>query len=211
MKAAITEMLNSFFSTVDRNKYNSAMGFFQKYSDAESDELGVRFADVKLQNKDDDGNDISATVPLLQIGSKNSIIDFRLEEGDEILILFTDRTLEQWKDTTGITPQSLKNKVKDSINHGIGIPVCSHHNSAKITTTALDSTVGLRLGVKAGKKVQLGTDVDDLVNICYNFINIFDTVIAATPADGDALNSALIAQSSNITTLKTKLANITKI
>jgi hypothetical protein len=207
VKKELIEAIKGIINTIDRNKYNISMGFFQKYSDAESDPKGVRFADIKLVYKDDNGEDISATVPLLQVGSKNSIYDFRLENGDELLVFFTDRTLEQWKDETGTEPQKLKNLVKDSINHGIAIPVCSHHNSALVTTGDLPSSVGLRIGVKSGKKAQVGSDTaDDLKNL-YDFMNIITNL---STTDGDSLAASLAAQKTNINNIIANQLTITE-
>ncbi len=209
MKKELDEAIRAIIDTVDRNKFNIAIGFFQNYAPAEADTLGVRFANIKLHYKDDDGEDISATVPISQIGNNKSFVDFRLSEGDELLVFFTDRTIEQWKDKTATSPQLLtKNKVKDSINHGIAVPICSHHNSEFITTVDFPSDVAARFAVKSGEKVQIGNDTaDDLKNL-HDFMTIITNL---STTDGDSLAAALSAQKTNINNIITNQLTITKV
>jgi hypothetical protein len=204
------EAVESIIALNDSVKYNISMGYFQGYSDEVTDPLKRRTIDIKLHYKSSSGDDIDAlSVPLMYIGNENTTGDFELTSESLLLVLFSDRTLEQW--VTGSEPQLLVDKVKDSKNHALAIPVNTHHSYDSIVSAVIDSTVGYRRMVKPGKKLQIGTETDELLKIMYDFINIFKTVLDATPADGDALNAALLAQLTAITALFTQMTNITKI
>jgi len=212
LEQAISEAIKSIIDVKDGIKYNIAMGYFQGYSSNEQDSSGSRFIDIKLHYKNKSGVDIDAlSVPVLYSGNENTTNDFGLTSESLLLVLFSDRTLEQWINKTVIVPQALQDKVKDSKNHAFAIPISTHHSIADITSLAIDSTVGYRRVVKSGKKVQIGNDVDELLKIMYDFINIFKTVLDGNPADGDALNTALLAQLTAITALFGQMSNITKI
>jgi hypothetical protein len=165
MQQEITEAVLALLKTWDANKFNISLGFFDGYAKVESDTLGKRFCNVKLANKDANGDDIPLLdVPLMYIGNKNFIVDFEIEKGDELLIAFTDRTLEAWKPTSGTVPQETKNPVKDSMNHGIAIPICSVHNANLVSSIPVDSSaIGLR--AKSGKKIELGNGTAEVLNL----------------------------------------------
>lgn len=207
---------------VDRNKFNVAMGFFQEYVTTESDSSGKRFCYAKLHYKDSESKDIDIVkVPLLYIGTPRVVFDHALQKDDDLLILFSDRSLEQWKDSTGTEPQKLENPVKDSINHSIAIPVVSHKYVNDITTTDLPGDVGGRVGVKSGSKIQIGNDTVDLLKSIYDsmteivnalkFLRDTITFTNGGGATGPPTNAALLTPIiTNIETLKTGLEDITK-
>ncbi len=211
MEQEFIEAFEGLFNTIDQNKYNIAMGFFQNYATVDSDASGVRYCDLKLHYKDADSNDIPITgVPLMYFGNQKFILDFELSSGDELLVLFTDRTLEDWKAASAIVPQLMTNPVKDSLNHAIAIPVCTAHYASTITTSALDSTVGARVGVQTGKKVQIGTDVVDLLKILYDLITAL--LVGTTVATPNTLTgTGVFTNAAAITALQAQLAIITKI
>lgn len=202
MQEELSKAIESIYSLNDANKYNVAMGYFQEYSTEAVDASGSRFADIKLHYRDSNGDDIDGTsVPLMYMGNGNTTDDFELVKGDELLVLFSDRTLEQWK--TATEPQTLQNKVKDSKSSALAIPVSTTHSLAGITSAAIDSTVGRRILVKSGKKIQIGTDVDELLKILHDILLIIDTWFA-TSSTGNITAGSL-------TTFITQLGNITKL
>ncbi|MBU2645880.1 hypothetical protein KKI24_14320 [bacterium] len=158
MEQEFTEAFESISKTADRVRYNISLGFFQKYASLEYDTSGKRFCDLKLHYKTQDGEDIAAiNVPLLYPGSKLFVEDWKLTAGDELIVLFSDRSLEQW--LSGATPQKLSNTVKDSINHAFAIPVVSHHYGNSIVTAKTDmlNLMDRFLGVFLGDKGSLDT------------------------------------------------------
>lgn len=206
MMEELSEVIESIFDLRDGNKYNVSLGFFEKDVTAEADTSGKRFCDLKLHYKNNDSGDISAgSVPLLYIGSKNFIVDYRLEPGDELLVLFTDRTLEQWKDTSGTVPQRLRNPVKDSINHAVAIPIVSHHYANDIITS-IDPTVGGKVAVKSGKKVQIGNDTTDLLDLVYQILEI----LLQQDSGGYDYTGKKSTKNNTLIQIKTLLQNITK-
>ena len=207
----ITEAIESLLESFDKNKYNISLGFFEGYATVESDTSGKRFCDLKLHYKDEESVDIPLTgIPLMYIGSKSFLTDFELVSGDELLVFFSDRTLEQWKPTSGTVPQDLKDPVKDSLNHAFAIPVCTTHNASLVTTAPLDSTVGGRLGVKSGKKAQVGNDTTDLLKILHSLIT--SLLLGTTVTTTNTINgNGIFTDAATITTLQTQLATITKL
>jgi len=145
----ITDAIESILDTREKTKYNIALGFFDGYASVDADSTGKRFCNVKLHYKDGNNQDIfRPAVPILFPGSKAMPFDFKLASGDEMIVLFSDRTLDQWKNS-GI-PQKLKNTVKDSVNHAFAIPVISHRTvSADLNLLKiLDRLLGVFLGDK---------------------------------------------------------------
>lgn len=195
----LSSTIETIINLNDGIKYNISMGYFQAYSSNENDASGKRFCNIKLHYRDSKGNDIDAlNVPLLYIGNENTTDQFELEKGCELLVLFSDRSLEQW--VTATEPQLLTNKVKDSKNHAFAIPVSTHHTFSDMTSLALDSTVGYRRPVKSGKKIQIGTDTDELLKILYDIFSIIKTWSdTGTGAWSGAAINALVTQLSNIT------------
>jgi len=222
----IIEAVEAIIDSRDSAKYNISIGFFQGYNaTVESDTKGQRFCDLKLHHKDDEGNDVSAlAVPLMFMGNKNGMLDFELSSGDELLVLFTDRTLAQWKDASGTSPQKLSNPVKDSINHAMAIPICTVHNANLVSDTPVDSdAIGLR--AKPGKKIEIGNGTDEVIDLFDQFLEEMKTLVGTTllgatvPGSLDATGSGstgtlsvvastLATMASNITTIQTKLANL---
>lgn len=198
----LSSMVETIIELNDKIKYNIALGYFQEYYTNENDVSGKRFCNAKLHYRDADGNDIDAVnIPLIYFGNGNTAGQFELEFGCDLLVLFSDRSLEQW--ITATEPQALTNKVKDSKNHSFAIPISTHHTFNDLTSLALDSTVGYRRVVKSGKKIQIGNDVDEMMKIHYDLITAY--------LGGVNTSTGLSNNQAQITTLQTQLANITKI
>ncbi len=155
----------AIIKTLDKNRFNIALGFFKGYSSVDSDSTGMRFCDLDLHYRDADHENIGLiNVPIMYIGNQYHILDFNLAEGDELLVLFSDRTLEQWKDTSGKTPQDLTNPVKDSFNHALAIPICTVHYANDVSSTPVDSSaIGLR--TKSGNKIEIGNGTVELLDL----------------------------------------------
>jgi len=145
----LTDAIESIIEVRERTRYKIELGFFDGYATVEADSTGKRFCNVKLQHKDDDHNDILLpNVPIGYPGSKLLPNDFKLSTGDEMIVFFTDHSLQQWN-KSGM-PQILKNKVKDSINHPFAIPFISHR-SVSVDLNLLkiiDRLLGVLLGDK---------------------------------------------------------------
>jgi len=203
--------VESIIKLDDTNKYNVSLGFFNGYSTEDVDSSGSRFANLKLHYRDLNGDEITAvSVPIMYQGNKETVDDFKLTSGDELLVLFTDRTLEQWTQKQGTVPQKINNKVKDSLNHALCIPISTHHSlKPGITSLPIDSTVARRIIVTSGKKIQIGNDTDELLKIMHQFLDFFQTIIAT---DGDTFATNLVTgQAGLLSTIKAQLANITKL
>jgi len=199
----ISEAVESIFNINDANKYNVSLGFFDGYSTEPVDPSGSRFADIKLHYRDSNGDEITAvSVPIMYQGNKNTVDDFELTSGDELLVLFSDRTLEQWTQTEGTVSQAITNEVKDSLNHALCIPISTHHSLAGITALGIDATVARRILVKPTKKIQIGNDTDELLKILYDLMTELSFLVPVTGIP--ASNKATIAL------LQLQLANITK-
>lgn len=206
------EAIEAIINIHDRNKYNVSLGFFDGYSSVGNDTNGNRFANIKLHYRDANGDDIDANaVPVFYSGSKDTVDEFGLRAGDEMIVLFSDRTLGKW--VANKTPQAMSNSIKDSKNHALAIPVSSHHSIGDITTDAIDATVGRRILVKPEKKIQIGTETDELLKIMFDFLTQFMETVTLS-ATGDAFLAKLkelTAPTGTMGLLKTQLENITKI
>jgi len=160
LELSITEAVKRIIKSQDSNKHNVAKGYFQGYSTVEADESGVRFCDLKLHYKTGNSDDINLLeVPMSYPGSKNSVDDCPLEQGDELDVFFSDRSLEQWITSE---PQKLANPIKDSVNHAFCYPINTHHNNF---TDTPGSSIGKRITVKSGKKIQIGNGTDELLSL----------------------------------------------
>lgn len=200
----MSEMVESVIRLNDLNKYNVSLGFFNGYSTEEVDSSGSRFANIKLHYRDKNGDEITAvSVPIMYQGNKNTVDDFKLTPGDELIVLFSDRTLEQWTQLSdsGPVPQNINNRVKDSINHGLCIPISTHHSLKGITATPIDSTVGRRILVKPTKKIQIGTDTDELLKIMHDTLTVLEDLVADSGVVGSVLINPLRIQLGKITKL----------
>lgn len=180
---AVIEAFEGLYNLRDASKFNFAVGFFQKYSvpAVESDSYGKFYCDIKLHYKDDESKDVSAlAVPLFYIGGSNGALFFELIEGDELLVVFSDKTLENWKPTSGTVPQGIVNPVKDSINHAIAIPIISAHKAAEVIDPAVDSEA-IALRSKPSGKVDVSNGTDDvpalLDRTLTQFIKLIDSTI----------------------------------
>lgn len=189
----ISESIESIIRLNALNKYNIALGYFQDYSSVDVDPSGTRFCDIKLHYKDENGEDIGALdVPLFYIGNGNTVDDFALEQGSELAVFFSDHSLERW--VSGVEPQDLPNKVRDSKNHAFAIPISTHHTFPDIVTAAIDSSVGRRILVKAGKKIQIGNGTIELLDLIDQLLtaladaSVQNIGVAATP--GPLINQA---------------------
>ncbi len=206
LQTEISEAIRAMIRTELNARYNIAFGFFQGYSSTDNDTSGLRYCDIKLHYKTSDSQDINILeVPILYPGSKNSIDDFTLVKDDELFVLFSDRSLEQWNAVRATQPQKVLNPVRDSINQAFCIPINSHHNNF---TSAPDSTVAKRITVESGKKMQFGNGVDEFLKIQYDFMSIINSL---STTDGDALAADLATKKTQINALVTQMTNITKI
>ena len=204
----LSEAIKALIDTQINAKFNIAFGFFQSYAPTTQDTSSLRYCNLKLHYKTVNSQDINLLeVPILYPGSKNSVDDWSLVVGDELIVLFSDRSLEQWNPLIATESQTLNNPVRDSINHGFCIPINSHHNDF-MKVLPPDATVGRRVLVKSPKKVQVGNGVDEAMKNLYNFINIIGSL---SFSDGDTLATALSAQLTNINAIGTSQLNITKI
>lgn len=201
----ITQAVESILELNDKNKYNVSLGYFQCYSKVDVDPLGNRFADIKLHYKDENGEDIGGIdVPLIYFGNENTVDDFALEKGSDLAVFFTDRTLEQW--VTGAEPQALRDKVKDSKNHAFAIPISTHHTFGDIATAAIDSTVGRRILVKPGKKIQIGNGTDELLDLIDQILTALAD--AAVQNIGSGSTPGPLINQATFLTIQTVLANL---
>lgn len=173
---AIIEAFEGLYNLRDSTKFNIAVGFFQKYSSVESDSYGKFYCDIKLHYKDEESKDVSAlNVPLFYLGGSNGALFFELVQGDELLVAFSDKTLENWKPTSGTVPQGIGNPVKDSINHAIAIPIISAHKAAGVISPPVNSAA-VALRSKPGGKVEIGNGTDELLNLLND--NLTDVITA---------------------------------
>ena len=210
----IIEAVESIFSLNDKNKYNVSLGFFQGYSTEEVDTLRKRFANVKLHYRDTEGEEISLmSVPIMYQGNKNTVDDFGLTLGDELIVFFSDRTLEQWTQKEGTKTQTLTNTVLDSINHALCIPINTHHTFSDIAAAAIDATVGRRILVKAGKKIQIGNETDELLKLMDRFIGVFSGDVGPfdSPGTGSTGTISIAGAVNEIAAIRASLANIAKV
>lgn len=204
----ISESIESIIRLNALNKYNIALGYFQGYSSVDVDSTGTRFCDIKLHYKDEKGNDIGALdVPLFYIGNGNTTDDFELATGCELAVFFSDRSLEQW--VSGAEPQALSNKVRDSKNHAFAIPISTHHTFANIVTAAIDSTVGRRILVKSGKKIQIGNDDPTAPAELLDLVNQIIDVLLLPDTNGDTL-PGVSAQGKTLAQIQLSLKTIAK-
>lgn len=215
---AAVEMFEGLYNLRDANKFNFAVGFFQKYTvpAVESDSYGKFYCDIKLHYKDDESNDVSAlNVPLFYIGGSNGALYFELVKGDELLVVFSDRTLENWKPTSGTIPQGIGNPVKDSINHAIAIPIISAHKAAEVIDPPVDSEA-IALRSRPGGKVESGNGTDDvpklLDQVITQFIKLVDSTIlgGSNPVDlgGTSSTGALFKIEGKLSDMKDDLDDI---
>ncbi len=201
IQTVIDEAIRAIVGTQLNAKFNIAFGFFQSYASTTQDTSGLRYCNLKLHYKTVDSQDINLLeVPILYPGSKNAFDDWTLEDGDELIVLFSDRSLEQWNNEK--SPQQLNNPVRDSINHGFCIPINSHHNDF-MASFPPDATVAKRINVKPGKKLQIGNTVDEVMKIHYQLITAYSA--------GVSLSTGLFNNQATITLLQAQLLNLTKI
>ncbi len=174
----LDELIENSFDAMlairEANKYKVSFGYFQAYTNPtpQSDSEGKRFCDLKLYAKDPDTNDVSCLgVPLAYFGNKNGMNDFKLQPGDELIVLFSDRSLAQWKEESGTEPQSLTDPVRDSKNHAIAIPVVTTHYASEVITVPVDdNALGVR--VRPGKKIEIGDGTNEVLNLKNDFLGV---------------------------------------
>lgn len=202
-----SEAVRALINTQDKAKYNISLGFFNGYSTVIQDNSGLRYCNLKLHNKTADSQDINLfEVPLFFPGCKNTVFDFQLVTGDELMVFFSDRSLEQWKDS--MEPQQLKNPVKDSINHAFCFPISSHHTYNELN---LPVNTHVKIPLTSGKKIQIGLldttgTKTELLDILYQVIEI----LLQADTNGDTL-PGVSGKGNNLTQLQTALALITDI
>lgn len=218
---AAVEMFEGLYDLRDANKFNVAVGFFQGYSSpaVESDSYGKFYCDIKLHYKDDESKDVSAlNVPLFYIGGSNGALFFELVEGDELLVVFSDKTLENWKPTSGTVPQVNGNPVKDSINHAIAIPIISAHKADEVISPAVNSAA-IALRSKPSGKVDTGNGTDDVLNLLsdilaeaikgFKYMRDSSTYSNGGGPTGPPSNASLLSPIiTNLETAQTALGNI---
>ncbi|MCK5613270.1 hypothetical protein KAR91_65965 [Candidatus Pacearchaeota archaeon] len=207
MEQELTEMVESIFDRIERNKYYSALGFFQGYSTVEADSSGKRFCRVKLHNKDNNAADISIEdVPVGYPGTKRTSFQDDLLQGDEMLLFFTDRTLEEWKDSGAVGPQITKNTVRNQRSNAFAMPLSTHHNIEDLELPVNDYA---KIPLASGKKLQIGYLKGgvkvELLHILYQVIEIAiqdPDMSGKSSAVGETLPSllALLAQITETTT-----------
>lgn len=221
----VSSAVESIFNLNDKNKYNVSLGYFQKYSSEEVDVSGSRFADIKLHYRDLNGDEISAlSVPIMFQGNQETVDDFKLVKGDELIVWFSDRSLEQWMSLSSTSPQTLSNTIKDSLNHALCIPINTHHSFNTIAPTPIDSAVGRRILVKTGKKIQIGSDTIDILKLFDDFLTEFKSLVGAMVLGGNVdapgagstgtnslILAALTAMETSITAIQTQLGLIAKV
>jgi len=206
LEQEIRESFEGLYDQRDHSKYNIALGFFQSYATGnEADTTGKRFCDLKLHVKDENGDDVSAlSVPMMYMGSSQFILDFELVKGDQVLVLFSDQTLEYWKTPTGTAPQTNTNPVKDSFNHALAIPISTTHESNLVSATPVDSTaVGLR--AKVGNKIELGNGTVELLDLIDQLLTLLQGSVDAAGSSSTGTNSLINAQ---LAMLQTSLGQI---
>jgi len=200
------EYTQAFFGNREKNTYNIALGFFQKYSNIAQDSLKRSFCDVKLHYKDVDNNDQNLLeVPLLYIGSKNCVIDYELEKGDLLMIFFSDRSLELWK--SGNRPQQLSNEVRNSKNHAFALPVVSHHDISQLIAAKNSNR---KFAVAPGEKVQIG-DVKSGTRV--ELLDLFNQVldiIKGADSNGDTYTGTS-TKMLTLTQIQTELQKISPV
>lgn len=207
MEAELTDMVESIIERIERNKYYSSLGFFQGYNTVEADSSGKRFCQVKLHIKDKNAKDISIEgVPIGFPGTKRTSFQDDLESGDELMIFFTDRTLEEWKDSGVAGPQITKNTIRNRRSSAFAIPVSTHHG---IDALELPDNDHAKIPLASGKKLQIGYLKDgskiDLLNILYQVIEI----CIKPDSNGDILDKTSTL-GNNLTQLLSLLAQITE-
>lgn len=207
MEEELTEMVESIIERIERNKYYSAIGFFQGYSTVEADSSGKRFCQVKLHNKDKNAADISIEdVPIGYPGTKKSAFQDDLTPGvDEMQIFFTDRSLEEWKDSGASGPQISRNTVRNQRSNAFAIPISTHHG---IEDLELPDNSHAKIPLASGKKLQIGYLKDgskvELLNILYQVIEI----CIKPDSNGDTLTGTSTLGKS-LSQLLTSLSQIT--
>lgn len=225
LEELIETAFDAMYTLRDANKYKVSLGFFQRYAipTPQSDPEGKRFCDLKLYAKDPNSNDVSILgVPLAYIGNKNSMIDFKLQKGDDLLVLFSDKSLSPWKEKSGTEPQLITDLVRDSKNHAFAIPVVTTHYSSEVIQTPVDDdALGIR--VRPGKKLELGDGTNELLDLFNQALTEIITLVGSTilggsnpvdiPGDGSLGTLNLIATplasvKSNLTAIQTALGNI---
>lgn len=211
MEEEFTEAVESIIERIEKNKYYNAICFFQDYTKVESDKSGKRFCQVKLQNKDSNAADISIEdVPIMYPGSKKASFQDDLVAGDEMMLFFSDVSIEEWEDSGSAGPQIIRNPVRNQRSNAYAMPVSTHH---MIENLNLPVNAHTKIALAPGKKIQIG----QLDPISLNKVDLLDLVyqLAQIVAGGVVVPAGtpigVSTKGLTATTIQTEIAKIADI
>lgn len=158
-------------------------------------------------------------VPLIEPRTAKAFIDFPISKGDPVLMVFSDRALENWIQSTGTIPgeplDTRQHDLTDAFAILGGWPEKMDGNRPGENPDDLD------IQVESGVKILIGNGTDEVLAILDQFMDIFEAVAtglmttyqthnhaggANPPTDAAAWATALTA----LTTARTSLANLKK-
>ncbi len=113
-------------------------------------------------------------VPVLHPQTQAGALILPVAAGDPVLLVFTDRSLDDWKASNGSQPTEAKDKRKHDFSDCYAI--LGGWPSALSFTPATDAA-NLALQVASGTKMYLGNDTDELLSIMHAVFEQLETLL----------------------------------
>lgn len=134
-------------------------------------------------------------VPVMFPGGSNFNITFPINEGDYVLLLFSERSIDLWKSVGGqVTP---KDPRKFDLSDAIAIPGLqpfngdfSNRNNDDFTINFGGSTISIGpdggIQIKTASTVAIGTAATELLQVLYDTLDLLTslTAVPAIPSGG---------------------------
>ncbi len=193
------------------NLFKIRLGQFLNYSVEET--VSLRRADVQLYNMENVTPPQPQTlydVPIVMFGTKLSQVDFNLTAGDELLILFSDRTTDNWRTPQGQNPVIPNREDTHAVDFAIAVPIVTIHQTLtqpapNVHQIKLQAAQKLQLGIQAGPLAATPFTIE-LIQELYTALN---GLAGLTFSDGDTLATAFATwQTSILAPVLTKLQTL---
>ncbi len=141
-------------------------------------------------------------VPIMHPQTQAGALLLPIAKGDPVTLLFSDRSLDQWKSSNGGQPTEAEEKRKHEISDCWAFP--GGWPNAFPFTPATDAT-NLAIQVATGTKIYIGNDTDELLQLLHDLLDYVETKITFSNGGGPTgppTNPTLVAA------IRTKLENI---
>lgn len=203
-------------STVE-NTYKIALGTFISYTNPEDGGL-FRFCDLSIKPFETiDSTTASGGilqlrgVPILKMGTQRSIVDDQqLIAGDTLLVLFSDKSIDEFKDSAVPIPNYVaKRETRNTVSNAMCIPISTHEQvvfkPAVPSLSRYEISTGQLMQIGAGLSVPGATALTrvDLVEIISQLLEIL-----SVPDSLGGIHTNPSTKGNTIAQLKTLISTI---